>query len=172
MSIQAVGWVFDWSEATLADRLVLLAIANHADARGMNAWPSIEKIADEAKVDRATVFRAITALEQLGELTVLRRPGRSSYYGITAFMGSQDATGEGVANCDGGVASTHQRGRKLRPKPLVTVNEPSRARTREPTDTAPIVPDWVPNGALNGPTDSQREAGRRAIRQILRRDEP
>lgn len=127
MSIQAVAWVLDWSEATLADRLVLIVIASHADGLGMNAWPAIDRIAAEARVDRSTVFRSIERLEARGELAVLRRPGRSNYYGIIALMGSQDATGEGVANCDPGVASTRQRGRRLRPKPLRTVNEPSRA---------------------------------------------
>ncbi len=124
MSIQAVAWVLEHSEATLADRLVLIAIANHADARGWNAWPAVPLIAREARVDRATVFRALDALEGLGELCVKRRSGRASMYGIPAMGGSQDATGEGVANCDGGVASTRQRGRKLQPEPSVTVHQP------------------------------------------------
>lgn len=124
MSIQAVAWVLEHSEATLADRLVLIAIANHADARGWNAFPAVPCIAREARVDRATVFRAIEALEELGELQIRRRPGRASIYGIPGVWGSQDATGEGVADCDGGVANDQQRGRRLRPKPSVTVTQP------------------------------------------------
>jgi hypothetical protein len=130
-----MGWVLEWSASTLADRLVFLAIANHADARGMNAWPSIDKIAEEARVHRTTVFRAIDALEASGELTVLRRPGRSSYYGITQLMGSQDATGEGSQIATGGVASTHHRGSRLLPKPSLTVNEPA---NRPPIPKAPV----------------------------------
>lgn len=125
MSIQAVAWVLEHSEATLADRLVLIAIANHADARGWNAYPAVPCIAREARVDRATVFRAIEALEALGELQIKRRPGRASIYGIPGVWGSQDATGEGVADCDPGVASTRQRGRKLPPEPSRTVTEPA-----------------------------------------------
>lgn len=117
MSIQAVAWVLENSEATLADRLVLIAIANHADARGWNAYPAVPLIAAEARVDRATVFRALEALETSGELAIKRRPGRPNIYGITALMGSQDATGGGSQDATGGVASTHQRGRNLRPEP-------------------------------------------------------
>lgn len=141
MSIQAVAWVLDHSIATLADRLVLIAIASHADAKGWNAWPAIDRIAHEARVHRATVMRSIQSLEALGELTVNRRPGRPSQYGITALLegsqdatgrGSQDATGRGVAICDGGVANDARTRRKLRPEPLRAFKEPSKslARTR------------------------------------------
>lgn len=126
-----MAWVLEHSEATYADRLVLIAIANHAGPTGWS-WPAVPQIAREAGVDRATVFRAITMLEESGELTIRRRPGRASVYGLTAVLkGSQIATGEGVANCDGGVASARQRGRRLRPEPSVTITEPSRARARE-----------------------------------------
>lgn len=134
MSIQAVAWVLEHSDATLAERLVLIAIANHADARGWNAWPAIPMIAREARCGRATVFRAIDSLETSGELVIERRAGRSNMYGIAALMGSQIETGEGSQIETGGVSSTRQRGPKLRPKPLRTVNEPSRAHARKPPE--------------------------------------
>lgn len=124
MSIQAVAWVLEHSEATLADRLVLIAIANHADGRGWNAWPAVDRIAVEARVDRRTVFRAIETLEAAGELTVKRRPGRPNIYGITALMGWQDVTPQGVADCHPGVTSTPKRGGRMSPEPSVTVKEP------------------------------------------------
>lgn len=143
MSIQAMTWVLTHSGSTLADRLVLLAIANHCDASGWNAWPAIDRVAHEARVDRRTVFRAIEALEASGELLVQRRPGRSNVYGIAALVnqeGWQIVTPQGVADCHPGVTSTAQRGDILPPKPLRTVKEPlrGRARVREATDTSPI----------------------------------
>lgn len=134
MSIQAVAWVLEHSEATLADRLVLIAIANHADARGWNAWPAVPQIAKEARVDRATVYRAIDALEDSGELIVERRPGKSNMYGIAALRGSQDATGEGVANCDGRGRILSQKGsqsatRTIKNRPLTNGDAP---RIRQP----------------------------------------
>ena len=129
MSIQAVAWVLEHSEATLADRLVLIAIANHADARGWNAWPSIGKIAEEAGVHEVTVWRSITALEKLGELDVQRRPGRPSRYGLPALNPLQSATGEGLqvargappANRKGPLASRKKPLNRMQPEP----SEPS-----------------------------------------------
>lgn len=128
MSIQAVAWVLEHSEATLADRLVLIAIANHADARGWNAYPAVPLIAREALVSEATVYRALATLEESGELTVKRRAGRSNMYAITALGGSQIERGYPSQIERGPLANTQKRGRKLRPEPSITVNEPGAAR--------------------------------------------
>lgn len=136
MSIQAVAWVLEHSGASLADRLVLIAIANHADARGWNAYPAVPLIAHEALVSEATVYRALTALEESGELTVRRRPGRSNTYAITALGGSQIERGDPSQIERGPLANTRKRGRKLRPEPSVTVNEPRAA----PVSTMPARP--------------------------------
>lgn len=78
MSIQAMVWVLEDSSAEGYDRLVLLAIANHCDAHGCNAWPSYEQIAREAHVDRGTVWRCLQRLTELGEVVVTQRGrGRS-----------------------------------------------------------------------------------------------
>lgn len=119
-----MAWVLEHSEATLADRLVLIAIANHADGRGWNAYPSVPLISKEARCSRSTVYRALETLEHTGEIVVQRRPGRSNMYGIAALMGSQIETGEGSQIETGGVPNTRKRGPRLRPEPSVTVNEP------------------------------------------------
>lgn len=68
LSVQALTWVFDHSEATLGDRLVMLVIADHARADGTGAWPSVETIAREAKVSERTVTRSFARLVELGEI--------------------------------------------------------------------------------------------------------
>ena len=120
MSIQAVAWVLEHSEATLADRLVLIAIANHVSGQGW-AYPSVDLIAAEARVDRRTVFRAIETLEGLGELTIKRRPSKPSIYGMTALIGCQDVTPQGVTERHQGVTSTARKGGRRPPEP----SEPS-----------------------------------------------
>lgn len=140
MSIQAIAWVLENSEATLADRLVLLAIANHADARGRNAWPAIPLIAREARVDERTVYRALQALEQRGEIVIVKRPGRSSYYGLTALM-TPDKLSPLTPDNLSGEGSQIVRGTpdKLSPKPSFNrQGTVSRGRAREATDTSPI----------------------------------
>lgn len=132
MSIQAVAWVLEHSQAKLADRLVLIAIANHVGSRGWDAWPSVETIATEAGVHEVTVWRSIRALEELGELVVQRRPGKSSRYGLAALQplqsaggeGLQDARTSGVADCSTPLASRKKPLNRMQPEPVVTVKEP------------------------------------------------
>jgi hypothetical protein len=181
MSIQAVAWVLEESESTNADRLVLIAIANHIGATGW-AWPCIPTIAHEAGVGRATVYRSIDALEELGELAVRRRPGKTSLYGLAAMpKGSQFETGqpevEGSQSETGGVSSARREGSQSGTRTIKNHQEPKPARARgparEPTDTSPItIQDWVPTGELHGPTKAQREVGLKAVRQLLQKDEP
>lgn len=128
MSIQAVAWVLEHSGAALADRLVLIAIANHCDGRGWNAYPAIDLIAQEARVGRSTAIKSVQALELIGELTVERRPGRANIYGIPALMGSRIETPLPVQDLDGGVQDLDKRGPGSGPKPLRTVTQPSRTR--------------------------------------------
>lgn len=87
-----MSWVFEHSEATLGDRLVLLAIADHANHDGCDAWPSVPIIAQKARVDRASVFRAIKRLVDLGELEVHSRPGHRNVYRVVICDPSQIAT--------------------------------------------------------------------------------
>lgn len=62
MSIQAVGWVLDSSTTKGAHRLVMIALANHADERGQ-CWPSIKRIADEANITEDHAKRVLRDLE-------------------------------------------------------------------------------------------------------------
>jgi hypothetical protein len=76
VSYQAVRAVLEHSKAHGATRLVLLVIAEHANANGQGAYVSMKKIAAEAKVRERTVERAIERAEvDLKELGVLRRRG-------------------------------------------------------------------------------------------------
>ena len=95
MSIQAMGWVLERSRSAGSDRLVLLAIANHADAQGMVAWPKVDLIAVEASVSRRTVFRSLENLVALDELEITSGKGRgavNTYYikGVTVTPLSTD----------------------------------------------------------------------------------
>lgn len=109
-----MSWVLQHSESTLADRLVLLAIANHADATGCNAWPSRQLIAAEARVSISTVKRSVAALVDLGELEVSRQGAVESHadarYRTNAYR--LPALSPGGSECTpSGGASTPGRGR-------------------------------------------------------------
>lgn len=73
MSIQAMTWVLDHSEAVGSERLVLLSLANHAHADGSHAFPSAGTIRREARLrSKRTVLYALQALEHGG---AIRRTG-------------------------------------------------------------------------------------------------
>ena len=68
MSIQAVAWVLQHSKETYGDRLVLIALANHADEHGRNAWPSVETLGREAGLTSRQVQRCLRNLEGSGAI--------------------------------------------------------------------------------------------------------
>lgn len=88
-----MSWVLDYSESKLADRLVLLAIANHCDRYGRDSWPLHTTIAAEAHVSVREVVRAIQALTELGELSVEKGAGEigKNRYTLSKFADSQSA---------------------------------------------------------------------------------
>lgn len=149
MSIQAIAWVIEHSEAKLGARLVLLSIANHADARGENAFPAVETIAREARMSARTVQYAIKELERSGELVIERGAGRSGTHLFTlpGIMqpglplkprGAKSAPSQNLQGCNpeqGGVQDTTKRGEESAPKPSLTVIEPS--KEEEPKGSGP-----------------------------------
>jgi|SRR6266436_9994750 len=78
MSWQAVTWVLEFSESEGYSRLVLIAIASHANREGRNAFPSLDTIALEARISRREVVYCIQELEEKGELSILRGIGRGN----------------------------------------------------------------------------------------------
>lgn len=68
MSIQAVELAFLHSRSRNGARLVLLALASHADER-MEAWPSVETLRLKAGLDHGrSVTRCLRELENMGEV--------------------------------------------------------------------------------------------------------
>ena len=86
------------SESTGNDRLVLVAVAFHADVEGW-AEPARRVLAEFAAVHPNTVTRALQRLEKLGDLTVVHRSGVPSYYRLdpTRIVGATTLTTQGGA---------------------------------------------------------------------------
>lgn len=161
MSIQAIAWVLETSRSELADRLVLIAIANHCDAH-FCCWPSIDMIAAEARVSRATVFRSVKQLVLLGELEVSpggRGKGRRSSYRVAHYQGSQDDT----VNLDSTVSSTHRKGvTGATHKPLGTVTTCAAS--------ANVPQTWVPEGSLQQLSEEEKRKGKERLRELPLRE--
>lgn len=84
MSIQAVAWVLDHSQSRGFARLVLIALANHANDQ-QEAWPAQRTIAREAGISAGSVPDQVRKLVGLGELEVVEQGGarRSTRYRMT-----------------------------------------------------------------------------------------
>lgn len=138
--------VFDHSESTGSDRLVLLVIADRANDDGTGCYRGKDSIARMARVSRSTVTRSIANLVRLGELQVEHRDGRTSVYRITL----NPAQIEHGAETDGAQdePTTHVTGE---PTPGSTVSrdpssepseEPSAARAELPVDQRLVNAWW------------------------------
>lgn len=76
MSVACMTWVFTHSTAAGSDRLLLLAIADHAGDTGGDAWPSVPTLARKTGISERSVQRGIQRLEAGGHLRVERGAGR------------------------------------------------------------------------------------------------
>lgn len=70
MTVHHLSYVLEFSEAEHSDRLVLIALANHANEEHV-AYPGVERIAREARLGDSTVRAALLRLWQAGEIELL-----------------------------------------------------------------------------------------------------
>jgi hypothetical protein len=87
MAISTVAQVRTFSNSVGSARLLLLIIASHISPVTGVAWPSIPTLANECRLSARQVIRLIQKLEALGELTVIRRPGRVNLYRVDLSTG-------------------------------------------------------------------------------------
>ncbi|HEY7823361.1 MAG TPA: helix-turn-helix domain-containing protein, partial [Acidimicrobiia bacterium] len=65
MSLEAMNWAWEQPVAKSTNKLVLLALADHANADG-ECWPSMKRIAERSDISPRQVSRAINELVELG----------------------------------------------------------------------------------------------------------
>ncbi len=69
MSTEAMNWVWQHSQAAGTARLVMLALADHAD-ENWSCYPGLELLATKCRVSERTVERGLDELVDLGELRI------------------------------------------------------------------------------------------------------
>ncbi|QCO16964.1 helix-turn-helix domain-containing protein (plasmid) [Azospirillum brasilense] len=109
MSLDASKLVWRHSQATGSARVVLLALADHAN-EAFEAWPSQATLAGMAKVTDRQVRKALRRLVELGEITPIRTGPR----GVTVYR----------ITCGAPEAGTPPR-RELRPRNSSSTRNPS-----------------------------------------------
>ena len=90
MSVRTITRVWEYSNQSSTDLLLLLAIADHADDDGV-CWPGISRLAKKTRTSERQTIRNVEKLARRGEIFLSRQCGRghSNLYFITAGL-SQD----------------------------------------------------------------------------------
>jgi hypothetical protein len=112
VSVKVMTAVFDLSNSSAnGDRLVLLALADHADDETWCCWPSVGRIAKKANLCERAVQDSLKRLMELGEVCIHERKGGRGHTakycvllgkdkGCSICTLSADAEGGKGAGCD------------------------------------------------------------------------
>lgn len=132
MSLEAMNWAWEQPVSKSTNKLVLLALADHANADG-ECWPSMKRIAERSDISPRQVSRAINELVELG---LIEKANRRRFGG--QYRGWDYRVLVQRTSTSGGhprpVTSGHPR-----PSPADTGvrSEPSENRQVEPLAAAP-----------------------------------
>jgi helix-turn-helix protein len=93
VSVHVLSWVLRHSDTTLADRLVLLVLADHAKEDGTASWPSVATIAREARLSERQAQYSLRALEDSGAIVQTGRSRSGTHIYEVAMEGGADSAG-------------------------------------------------------------------------------
>lgn len=173
MSVERLAQVLNARTGlTATQKLVLIGIANHDGDGG--AWPSIATLARYAEASERTVQRSISALEDMGMITVHQQAGgtaksradrRPNLY-VIHLDGVTSEDERGDIQGTHGVTSAARRGdTAMSPEP--SVNHPAEP-SGESTSTSST--DRFPAFWEKYPRKVGKPAARRAFKSALKRD--
>jgi len=139
VSIKVTNWVWARSESRNGARLVMLALADRADDKGL-AWPSIADLAERTRLSPRAVQKGITALVESGELEVDNGGGRhrSNRYRIIPKPCTSDGVTDQEPRTSNGV-STEETPQIVRETPNFAT-ETLNSATGNPVQSSPEPP--------------------------------
>lgn len=88
--------------------IVLLCLADHANDDG-ECWPSLERLANRARVTRRNVIEHLKALRRLGYIDIIHNPGKKNRYRVRAARhptGDAGVTRDATITRDAGITPT------------------------------------------------------------------
>ena len=119
-------------------KLILLAIADHINDSTGYAWPSMQRLAEVAGIDRRNVVRWILKLESDGHIIVDRtHPGRANGYRLTC---DARVTPTSDARVTGGVTPAHQTSDARVTRTVKNPKGTSAPRTQQAAAATPTPP--------------------------------
>jgi len=92
MSIDATRWAWEIQGISIAQKLVLLSMADRAGENN-ECWPSIERIKKDTCIcNRHTIIDAIKELEKMGYIKSEKMPGKVSRYWLVSVKERHEET--------------------------------------------------------------------------------
>jgi hypothetical protein len=82
MGVKTTSKVWEWSESTGTNRLVMLALSDFCDDHD-ECFPGVARIAKKCRISERTAQRSFRELEAMGELEVLEKLGMKTNGGAT-----------------------------------------------------------------------------------------
>jgi hypothetical protein len=135
MSVQAMSWVIENSEAKGGDYVVLLMIANHARSDGTGSFAGLERLARESRRTPRSVINSIHRLEDIGELAVdkLGSPYGTNAYSLPKMRSSKDSNGEKISPLPDSNGENHRPNPAQIPAPIFTLAVINGNRRHDPS---------------------------------------
>jgi hypothetical protein len=171
VSIQAVAWVLDHSEARGLSRLVLISLANHASREEAECWPAQRTIAREAGISPGAVPVQIRELVKLGELEILDPggPRSSARYRLPKVPGQRSGDERSAQDVNAERSGAERSARSKGERSAQPRGEQNRHRTvSEPGDTppTPLAEQWARRWCELTGTPPTRPVLRKFIGQV------
>lgn len=128
--------VFD-EDLPASEKLVLLALSDHADDAGNHCFPSVSRLVRKTSMTRRGVQIVLRRLEAKGKIRAIgNRPDGTVEYIVTLDRGGERYSrgerntfaGEGRTKFAGGANTVHGGGEPYSPESSVTINKPSKEK--------------------------------------------
>lgn len=152
--------VWDRTDITSTQKLVLLALADWANDEGL-CWPSIDRVCVKSSLTRRTVQIAIKDLSEMGLLTQEKSTGRSCKYWIK--VGAQE-----MHPCSSSAPEVQEK------RPRGASDAPNTSYTHQSnTKDVMELPDWLPKDAWDGWVSMRKQikkpASERAMKMAIKK---
>ena len=95
MSIKAMSWAWEQATTSSGAKLVLLALADHANDDG-ECWPGMKRIAEKCGMSARQVSNHVTNLQQAGLISTSRRCRDDHKYSTYLYQLNLTSSGSGV----------------------------------------------------------------------------
>lgn len=83
MAIEVMSWVMHNSQAeSPTEQLLLIILGNYANNDGTNCFPFLDTVAKAAKMNKTSVSKVLSRMEEKGLIKIYRVPGRGNVYHV------------------------------------------------------------------------------------------